>query len=97
MLLDYSVYATSAERFEARVRIASALEHALAPRHPDVIVLNDAPPTLGARIVSTGRRLICRDPGLDHAFRRDIQLRAADLEPFLRRTRAIKRRALLGA
>lgn len=97
VLLDRGRYPTSAERFEARVRLATDLEHELAPRHPDVVVLNDAPPTFGARIVSTGRRLICRDADGDHAFRRDVQLRAADLKPFLRRTREIKRRAVLGA
>jgi hypothetical protein len=40
--------------------------------------------------VTTGRRIYCSDPDLDHAFVRDVQLRAADLEPFLRRTRARK-------
>lgn len=97
VLLDRGAYPTRKDRFDARVRIASDLEHELAPRHPDVVVLNDTPPTLGARIVSSGRRLLCRDASLDHAFRRDVQLRAADLEPFLRRTREVKRRAILGA
>lgn len=97
VLLDRNEYPTETDRFEARVRLASGLEHDLAPRHPDVIVLNDAPPMLAARIVSAGRRVSCRDTELEHAFRRDIQLRAADLEPFLRRTREVKRRAILGA
>ena len=34
------------------------------------------------------------DPEADHAFCRDVQLRAADLDPFLRRMRLIKLRAL---
>jgi hypothetical protein len=34
------------------------------------------------------------DPGADHAYVRDVQLRAADLEPFLRRMRRIKLDAL---
>ena len=34
------------------------------------------------------------DPDADHAFVRDVQLRAADLEPFLRRTRRLKLQAL---
>jgi predicted nucleotidyltransferase len=96
VLLDRTVYPGRADRFDARVRLAAKLEHDLAPRLPDVVVLNDAPPTLAARIVSTGRRVICHNADHDHAFRRDIQLRAADLEPFLRRARELKRRALLG-
>jgi hypothetical protein len=39
---------------------------------------------------------VCSDPEADHAFRRDSQLRAADLEPFLRRARALKLEALGG-
>lgn len=95
VLLDRREYPSSADRFEARVRLAAALEHDLAPRLPDVVVLNDAPPTLAARIVSTGRKIICRSAQDEHAFRRDVQLRAADLAPFLRRTRETKRRAIL--
>ena len=45
---------------------------------------------LARHIVTTGRRVFCGDPERDHAFVRDVQLRAADLEPFLRRTRALK-------
>jgi hypothetical protein len=60
----------------------------------DLVVLNEAPPGLKARVVTTGLRLYCRDAEADHAFRRDAQLRAADLEPFLRRTSVIKRQTL---
>lgn len=54
--------------------------------------MNDAPPGLAARIATTGSLLVCRDPEAEHAFRRDAQLRAADLEPFLRRAREITAR-----
>ena len=40
--------------------------------------------------VTTGLRVSCADPEADHAFVRDTQLRAADLEPFLRRARRLK-------
>jgi len=49
---------------------------------------------LGRHIVTTGRRVYCHDAEADHAFVRDVQLRAADLEPFLRRARRIKLDAL---
>lgn len=50
---------------------------------------------MSARIVTTGKRLTCANREIDHAFVRDSQLRAADLEPFLRRMRDIKLRAIL--
>jgi hypothetical protein len=56
----------------------------------DVVILNDVPPTLAARIVTTGTRAFFSDAELDHAFVRDSQLRAADLLPFLQRTRRVK-------
>ena len=94
VLLDYAVHATRAARFDVRVRMASALIGPLAPAEPDVVILNDAPPTLAAHIVTLGHRLRCDAPALEHAFRRDVQLRAADLQPFLRRTRRLKLQAL---
>ena len=80
---------TPRERFEARVRLSAQLAGRVR-WDVDVVVLNDAAPQLARWIVTTGRRIFCTDPEADHAFVRDIQLRAADLEPFLRRTRRIK-------
>ena len=59
-----------------------------------MVVLNDVPPTLARRVVTTGLRVFCGDPETDHAFRRDRHLRVADLEPFLRRMRRLKLAAL---
>jgi hypothetical protein len=83
----------AAERFAMRVR-ASADLAADTGLPTDVVVLNDAPATLASRIVTGGRRVYCRDAEADHGFVRDAQLRAADLEPFLRRTRRVKLEAL---
>jgi len=44
--------------------------------------------------VATGLRLLCTDLEADHAFVQDVQLRAADLEPFLRRMRRLKLNAI---
>ncbi|CAN5724217.1 hypothetical protein BH23CHL8_BH23CHL8_00190 [soil metagenome] len=60
-----------------------------------MVILNDAPPLLARRIVRAGRRVFCRDGGADHAFVRDVQILAADLEPFLRRAREVKLAAML--
>lgn len=90
VLLDRDVFPDAAGRFEERVRLSSLLASEAGCPDLDLVVLNDSPPLLARRIVTTGRRIYCSDPDLDHAFVRDVQLRAADLEPFLRRTRARK-------
>lgn len=79
-----------AARSELRIGLASELIHALGRDAVDVVVLNDAPPGLGRHVVTRGERVYCRNAEADHAFVRDIQLRAADVEPFLRRMRRIK-------
>jgi predicted nucleotidyltransferase len=81
------------ERFEMRLRLTSELIAALHYNEIDVVLLNEAPPLFARRIVLEGERVYCADAEADHAFRRDIQLRAADLEPFIERGR----RALLAA
>ncbi len=93
MLLDRAGFPTARERFEERVRLAAQL--GAGPAHPvDVVVLNDAPPQFGRRVITEGVRLVCFDAEADHAYVRNTLLRAADLEPFLRRTRLVKLAAL---
>jgi uncharacterized protein len=90
VLLPHPPAMNERERFESRLRIASSLIGSLGRNVVDVVVLNDAPPLLARRIVTDGRRVHLRDAGADHAFVRDVQLRAADLEPFLRRAQRVK-------
>jgi predicted nucleotidyltransferase len=78
------------DRFEVRLRLLGELEGVVAPAAPDVVILNDAPPMLGRRAVVSGVRVFLADPAADHAYVRDVQLRAADLGPFLRRMRQLK-------
>jgi predicted nucleotidyltransferase len=92
VLLRWEAYPTARDRFEARLRLGGELAPGRATL--DLVVLNDAPPVLAARIVTEGLRLFCADAEAEHAFRRDIQLRAADLRPFLRRMARIKLDAL---
>jgi len=89
VLLSRRAHPDRRSRFAVRLRIATALAGALG-RPVDVVVLNDAPPGLARHVVTTGLRVSCADPEADHALVRDAQLRAADLEPFLRRTRRLK-------
>jgi uncharacterized protein len=93
VLLDWAVYPAAANRFDTRLRLIARLQGAIG-REVDLIVLNDAPPQLGRHIMSNGRRLLVTNADLDHAHRRLTMSRAADLEPFLRRMRALKLEAI---
>lgn len=94
LLMHRDILPTRKQRFEASLRIGAELTAAFSDDRVDLVVLNDAPPLLGRRIVTEGRRLVCRDLEIDHAFVRDVQLRAADILPFLDRMRKIKLKAL---
>lgn len=89
VLLKWADFSTARARFEERLRLSTVLGAGLG-RRLDLVVLNDVAPGLGRAVVRDGKRLFCSDPKLDHAYVRDVQLRAADLEPFLRRTRKTK-------
>jgi len=93
VLVDRERHPTRRRRFELRLGLIGELSGEL-DREADVVMLDDAPPELGRRIVREGTRVFCADPELDHAYLRDVQLRAADLAPFLRRTRRRKLEAL---
>lgn len=94
VLLDRERHPDRSDRFDVRVRLGSELIDALDTNEVDVVVLDDAPPLLGRRIVVEGRRVLVDDEEADVSFVRDVQLRAADLRPFLERTRRIKLEAL---
>lgn len=96
VLLDRRMVRTGQERFDLRVRLTSDLIHALGNNDVDLVVVNDAPPLLARRIIRTGIELYCRDRDLERNFRRDVQLRAADLAPFLERYRRMTLDALGG-
>lgn len=94
VLLDWTLHPSSRERFEARLQLTGRLGAAARRNDVDVVILNDAPPQFARAIVTKGRRAFCADSEADHAFVRNTLLRAADLEPFLRRTRRVKLLAL---
>ena len=93
VLLDWNEYPTSRERFDARLRLIGRLE-GVTGRTVDLVILNDAPPQLSRYIMTAGRRLLLIDADRDRAQLRSTLSRAADLEPFLRRSRATKLRVL---
>lgn len=94
VLLDRRLFGTPRARFDERLRLIADLGDALDRNDVDVVILNDVPPGFGARIATRGLRLYCSDPEAAHAFVRDVQLRAADLVPFLRKMRELKLEAL---
>lgn len=88
VLLDRNVHATERARFEVRLLLGTRIGDVVG-RVADVVILNDAPPLFARAVVTRGKRIFCSDPEIDHAFVRDAQLRAADVEPFMRRMRGI--------
>lgn len=94
VLLDYRVYPDRAQRDETRIALVGRLQGSLGRNDVDVMILNDAPATLARNVVLDGIRTFCGDARMDHDFRRNAQLRAADLAPFLRRTRRLKLEAI---
>ncbi len=94
VLLSWDRYPTRGQRFEARVRLGSELIHQLKCNEVDVVILNDAPPLFARRIVWEGVRAFVGDAAADRNFLRDVQLRAADVQPFVRRMRRLKLEAL---
>ncbi len=87
VLLDERIYPTVAERSEARGRICAWLIGALSENDVDLLVLNGAPPLLGRKVVTDGLAVYLADAERERVFVRDVQLRAADLAPFLARHR----------
>jgi predicted nucleotidyltransferase len=88
VLFDRDVYPDERSRFEAQLELRRHLSPASVGREVDLVVLNDASPVLGRRIIRSDQ-VYCADHEADHAFRRDVQLRAADLDLFLRKMRRL--------
>ena len=94
VLLDRRMVPSASERFDLRVRLTSDLIHALGNNDIDLVVLNDAPPLFSRRIIRTGIEVFCRDRDMERDFRRDVQIRAADLAPHIERYRRMTLDAL---
>jgi len=94
MVVDRSVYTSRRDRDHLRVTLGADLMRALQRNEVDLVCLQDVPAELGRRVVTEGRRVFCVDPLADMAFVRDVQLRAADLDPFLRKMRALTLQAI---
>jgi uncharacterized protein len=94
VLLQWERHPTHSDRFDMRIRLGSDLISVVRCNEVDVVILNDAPPLLGRKIIRDGIRVFLGDPEADHVYVRNVQIRAADLEPWLRRMRKLKLEAL---
>jgi predicted nucleotidyltransferase len=94
VLLQKDRYPTPRDRFDMRVLLSSELISVVHCNEVDVVILNDAPPLLGRKIVYDGIRLFLGDPKADYDYGRDVQILAADLEPWLQRLRKLRLEAL---
>jgi uncharacterized protein len=94
VLLQWERHPARSDRFDMRIRLGSALISVLHHNEVDIVILNDAPPLLGRKIIYDGIRVFLGVPEADHAYVRDVQIRAADLEPWARRMRKLKLEAL---
>ena len=93
LLVDRAAYPAAADRFDLRLTASVVLRRATG-REVDLVILNDAAPQFARSILTRGQRLLSNDPQQEHAHLRMVLSRAADLEPFLRRTRAVKLQSL---
>jgi predicted nucleotidyltransferase len=94
VLLDWSRYPDARERFEARLRLGTDLIAVLNCNDVDLVILNDLPPLFSRHILYEGRRVYLGDAEADRNFLVQVQLLAADLQPFLERMRRLKLEAL---
>jgi predicted nucleotidyltransferase len=85
VLADPERHPDPVRRAELVTDLAPELAQVAGETRLDLLVLNDAPPLTGRKIVTEGRRLVSTDPSLDRAYYRDVQIRAVDLEAFSRR------------
>jgi len=70
-------------RLLLRSQLATELSEIAEDPALDLIILDDAPPSVARRIVTEGRRLVATDPETVRCFLRDLQIRAADVDAFL--------------
>jgi predicted nucleotidyltransferase len=94
VLLDWARCEDRPRRAELREHMISDLVHVLDRNEVDLVILNDSPPELGRAIVTKGVRVFLGHREADHAYVRDVQLRAADMVPWMRRMRRLKLEAI---
>jgi uncharacterized protein len=94
VLLQWDRHPTRGGRFDLRIQLGSELIHALKHNEVDVVILNDAPPLLGRKIIYDGIRVFLEDPEADHAYVRDVQILAIDQELWLKKWRKLRLEAL---
>lgn len=94
VLLDWDRYPDRSDRSDAQLDLIGHFMDVLRQNEIDVVILNDAPPLFGRKIVYDGAKIWLGDEEADQGFVCDVQLRAADLEPWVNKMRALQLEAL---
>jgi predicted nucleotidyltransferase len=94
VLLQWDRHPTSRDRFAMRIRLGSDLISVVGCNEVDVVILNDAPPLLGRKVIYNGIRVYLGDPEADHVYVRDVQILAIDQELWLKKWRPLRLEAL---
>lgn len=90
VLLDWDRYPERRGRSDLRLELIAEFSSLLGENDIDLVVLNDAPPLFGRKIIYDGKRIWVGDDEADRCYVRDVQLRAADIEPWVKKMRALK-------
>jgi predicted nucleotidyltransferase len=94
--LDVAVMlANEARGAVALGRISAALESGAAGKQIDLVDLREAAPALAGRIAREGIPIVDRDPDGRKLWEIEANLRALDIEPWLRQFEDLRARALL--
>lgn len=92
--VDVAVLLSAQPSPRRRLGLLSEVATVLAPRQADLVVLNDAPPALGYRVVAEGRPLLVRDEAARVRYTADIVGRYLDLAPVRRELASAQRHRL---
>lgn len=85
LVIDPTQFPTAQALWRLQEELMARLPGFAAGRPVDVVFLHQIPPLFARKILQEGRLLFCRDRQQLERFRLQALLRAADLEPFLRR------------
>ncbi len=87
IVLDPEVGLDAAQRLDLRAGLIGEIVGALGINEVDVVILNEVPAPFAAAVVRDGVRVFDSGSARLREFERDVQLRAGDLLPFLKRHR----------
>lgn len=85
LVIDPAQFPAAQARWRLQEELMARLPGLAAGRPVDVVFLHQVPPLFARKILQEGKLLFCRNRQQLERLRLQVLLRAADLEPFLRR------------